>query len=782
MIKTGSKRRLFRGETKLEFSRSWFEDEVREGFYVDGMMKCAWAAQLEVIKIIDDICRKYDIRWFLDCGSLLGAVRHGGYIPWDDDFDICMMRDDYNKFIKAAPKELEEPAFLCSYKTRDDYWELLMRVVSGDTIDPRPAHMNQYHNFPYVVGVDIFPIDFIAPSKEEEDARIYLAKLAASLSEIEDLEKKNKSKDTLRQIRIVEQLCKYKFDKKRPMKLQAYELMETIFGLYNRGEADEVALMPYWAKEGSHKYKKSWFEDIVYLPFENMMLPAPACYDAILRTEYGDYMRIVHAGAVHDYPYYSKMEPTFAQFYDGVLPYNYTFSKDELCEPRKAKKPGIKSAAHDFMMLLRKAHSGIKKSMDFGDISSAISLLEQCQEGTIRTGTSIEEAAGEGFVTVKYCEEYCEAVYQLAEALQGNSSKSPESLYADLDEALDRMERSVEKDFHEKKEVVFLPFKPSAWKNMEYMWRKEKEDPYAEVKVVPIPYFYKNPDGTNSDSCYDLSAYPDYLNVINCNEYDFAKIHPDRIYIQNPYDQYNYITTVHPFFYSKNIKNYTDELVYIPYFAEDDPDPGDGKAKKMMDRYVTMPGVFHADRIILQSEAMKKAYIEKLCEFSGEETKDLWEKKIEADTEIYPKPEAGKVDADSLPQEWKKFLYKENGEKKKAVIYHTTVSSIVQYGEAAIDKMRKVFEIFEENKDKVALIWRPQSLEFSSVGKNHPGLLHSFEELVNEYKSKGYGIYDDNLREDAALGLSDAYYGDASPLSQKSRNLGHPVMIQDVNV
>ena len=91
----------------VRFDNSYFEDEVRSGFFVPGMMKRAWATQINVLKIVDDICKKYNIKYFAMFGTLLGAVRHKGMIPWDDNIDIAMLRPDYIKFISDKEKEKE---------------------------------------------------------------------------------------------------------------------------------------------------------------------------------------------------------------------------------------------------------------------------------------------------------------------------------------------------------------------------------------------------------------------------------------------------------------------------------------------------------------------------------------------------------------------------------------------------------------------------------------------------------------------------------------------------
>ncbi|MCM1327500.1 MAG: LicD family protein [Bacteroidales bacterium] len=293
----------------MEFPDSYFEDEVRDGFYVSGMMKRSWAAQLEVLEDIDRVCRKHGIQYFAEWGTLLGAVRHGGFIPWDDDLDIGMKREDYNKFLTVAA-ELPESYGLLNYETvheGESLWEFLTRVMNGHKICFEKQHLAKFHDFPYAVGIDIFPLDYLIGDEQAEKQRaeiVYLITMASAA-----IDGNKDSKETERLLRQVEEICKITIDRGREIKRQLYALEERYFMMYSEQEAEEITIMPRWVNTNfAYRFPKSYYENFILMPFENIQIPVPIGYDAILRVKYGDYVEPVRSGSDHEYPFYKRQE------------------------------------------------------------------------------------------------------------------------------------------------------------------------------------------------------------------------------------------------------------------------------------------------------------------------------------------------------------------------------------------------------------------------------------------------------------------------------------------
>ncbi|MGN0342816.1 MAG: phosphorylcholine transferase LicD [Roseburia sp.] len=658
----------------MQVSNSYYEDEVRDGFYVPGMMKRAWAASVEVYEDVARICEKHKIQYFADAGTLLGAVRHQGYIPWDDDFDICMKREDYNRFISIAQEELQEGYSLLNIHTEPDYDEMFSRVVNRTQICFEQEHLNKFHGFPFVVGIDIFPLDYIAPSEEEEQFRCQLVEIVYGIQSA--VAASNDSAETDALIGQVEQLCGVQIDRNGNICNQLFLLLERLFTLYSSQEASDLALMPIWVERGTNRFKKEYYRETIKMPFENIEIPVPAMYDAVLKEKYGDYSRLVHNWDTHDYPFYGEQ-----------------------------------------MKILEKKT---------------------------------------GFRYPKY-------VFAMEDLQRNNPDKQD--------------------DGKERKEVVFLPYKASMWHSMESYWKAAQEDPDCDVYVIPIPYYDRNLDNSLHEIHYEGNLYPEDVPVVWYEDYDFANRRPDVIYIQNPYDEYNQSTSVLPFFYTKNLKQFTERLIYVSPFVLTEIQPEDKRAVESMEYFVKVPGVVQADQVIVQSEAMRKSYIDALAEFAGEQTRSIWEKKIVAqDVSKNVGGEVAEKEKLQIPGEWLSVIRKEDGSFKKVIMYNIGVSTLLQYGDKMLEKMRSVFDTFKKRKDEVALLWKPYPVEATPVERICPDLWEKYQKLVEEYQSEGWGIYDDSDEMGMSIAVCDAYYGDRSSMVRLFCAAGKPVMLQNVDI
>lgn len=278
--------------------------------------------------------------------------------------------------------------------------------------------------------------------------------------------------------------------------------------------------------------------------------------------------------------------------------------------------------------LLEKANKILEKKL-FGpgmDEQAIIELVTDCQDSAISMGEQIEKMYGEGTASVGILEQYCENLYLLTISLQDAIKRR--ELYNTLNKQLKKLRGVMNSELPDKLEVVFLPYKASMWDSLESIWMAADIDKDCEAYVIPIPYYDRNMDGSMGKLHYEVDMYPDYVPVINYKQFDFGKHHPDIIYIHNPYDNCNLVTSVHPFFYSNNLLKYTDKLVYVPYFILDEPNCDDIDSLQSVSHFVTVPAVLYANVVVLQSENMRKAYIKVLTDTYGMESRAVWENKI----------------------------------------------------------------------------------------------------------------------------------------------------------
>ena len=309
----------------MKFPSVFFKEEIREGFIVPEMMKRAWSAELEVLEVIKDICKTEGVRWYAFYGTLLGAIRHKGFIPWDDDIDICMLRGDYDRFLLAAQDNLPEGFVLSGiYGSEPRLWdankEPQARVIADETLFPLPKYMDRFHGYPYMrIGVDIFPLDTYPENIQEQYDRVKLCndvhftvinwdylrgkgELERRISKYVDLlglEIADEDEDSIR----------------LELRLAADRLIAD--GAGGDKVYDVLRVIPPENISDYHPIKgldKLWFGEGQTVQFEDFDMVVPADADAVLRTIYGDsYMVPRKFEAGHDYPFYKKQEKAFTE-------------------------------------------------------------------------------------------------------------------------------------------------------------------------------------------------------------------------------------------------------------------------------------------------------------------------------------------------------------------------------------------------------------------------------------------------------------------------------------
>lgn len=417
-------------------------------------------------------------------------------------------------------------------------------------------------------------------------------------------------------------------------------------------------------------------------------------------------------------------------------------------------------------------------------------LLEDCQNSAVEVGTAIEEAqtvlkdaipcreAQEQLAqnkVVEMLEEYCEMIYRLGQSIKDNTETS--FLFKALQKRSRKIYNSILYDIQDKAEVVFLPYKASMWDSMESIWKAALEDDRCEPYVIPIPYYDKREDGTLGKLHYEGGQYPHEVPITDYTIYDIPKRRPDVIYIHNPYDNDNYVTSVHPDFYAEKLRNHTDMLVYVPYFISDG---------KVSAHFCVCPGTVYSHRVIVRTEEERKTYIKHYKQFEAQERCEGKFGNAEEKFLALGSPKCDKVlntkrEDIVIPPEWEALIRNPDDSRKKVVLYNTTISAALVHNDMEINKLRNVLQTFRNWKE-VALLWRPHPLLERTLAFMRPELAAVYKEIVSRFRKEGWGIYDDSADLNRAIAISDAYYGDPSSVAVLYRLTGKPVMIQNSKI
>lgn len=426
---------------------------------------------------------------------------------------------------------------------------------------------------------------------------------------------------------------------------------------------------------------------------------------------------------------------------------------------RKAEK----RQAEEFVRMLDQAHEEIRGYIEKGRMDGARDLLGQCQEGAIRLGELIEIREGEQFVTIPLLEAYCEVVYQVHEELGTNASINANNAYKKLRKALVQVSNSVRNDIKVRPEIVFLPYKASMWDSLESIWMAADADPECDAYVVPIPYYDKNPDGSLGKMHYEGASLPEYVPVTHYNDYSIEDSRPDAIYIHNPYDDLNYVTSVDPRYYSNELKKYTEKLVYVPYYSSSGG-TSEGQA--------FCPAYLNADYIVVQAEKFKGFFDSRI---PRKKLLALGSPKFDRTIRLCQNPP-------EPPAEWKEKMVHADGTRKKVYFYNTSINGMLADTKRFLMKMEYVFNVFQGRED-ACLLWRPHPLLESTFDSMRPHLKTVYGQLKERFFQQKLGIYDDTPDIEKTIALCDAYIGDsATSVTSLFGIAGKPLFIFNNNI
>lgn len=298
--------------------------------------------------------------------------------------------------------------------------------------------------------------------------------------------------------------------------------------------------------------------------------------------------------------------------------------------------------------------------------------------------------------------------------------------------------------------VVFMPYKASMWDSLESVWMAADKDKRCEAVVVPITYYELDSNRNPVKRVNEREEFPEYVPVVNDEEYDLENDRPDIIYIHNPYDNTNLVTRVDSRYYSWNLKKYCEKLVYVPYY----------KWVGGVSSASFKSAMYYADYTVQSSDDA----VRRCIEASPEYAKKLGLKTIEIRNIMENKlinlgsPEVDKVlslskDNVPMPDDWKGKVI----QSRVNVLYNTTLDEI--FKSKTFDKVKETLAFFKENSEKAFVIWRPHPLMRQSLVSMLPYLVDEYDEIMSEFINSSYGVLDTNPSMHYAMFWSDMYYG-----------------------
>lgn len=287
---------------KIQLPANYLDEEVRDGYTVKNDVKKLWAILLDLLNEFMDVCNRNNIRYFACGGTILGAARHKGMIPWDDDIDVMMFREDYEKLCAIADREFKHPYFFQTEHTDHEsirgHAQLRNSLTTGILRDECGLF-----SFNQGLFLDIFPLDNVP---DESNLRYeYICNTKKYKTKLREIRRYHhppfyhKWSNVFKSVYmyITDNLHYYGFLKQEDL-YEAYCSFETYMQKYNSDDCCDVILSPL--SNSRYLWPKKLFDgEPIYLPFEMFNIPVPSGYLEMLKITYGQWQKFVIGTSVH---------------------------------------------------------------------------------------------------------------------------------------------------------------------------------------------------------------------------------------------------------------------------------------------------------------------------------------------------------------------------------------------------------------------------------------------------------------------------------------------------
>ena len=308
---------------KISLPYGFLDEEVRSGYTVSTEIKKVWAVDLDLLCEFSRVCEKYGLKYYADGGTLLGALRHNGFIPWDDDIDVVMMREDYDKLCKVANDEFKPPYFFQTSGNDNLCFFHHAKLRNSNTAAITMSEIDWNYN--QGIWIDILPLDNIPDNADELSQ--FLQKLNKIQGKIgiwrnwilQYMHKKEQGAIPFLRHFIKHIYCKYIWRYFNPIESICTEFDSSIASYKDHPSTLVANLSMLWYVEPRRLFwQRKWYDGARFESFEFLRLPVPFNSEEIMGMQYGDWHKMVQGASCHPSKIYNTERPYY-ELIDEIL-------------------------------------------------------------------------------------------------------------------------------------------------------------------------------------------------------------------------------------------------------------------------------------------------------------------------------------------------------------------------------------------------------------------------------------------------------------------------------